>query len=320
MPLHAQNPEPAKKAGKQDTMNPEMIEKIKNLARKQNALILAHNYQPPEIQDLADLCGDSLELSIKAAETSADVVVFCGVHFMAETASILCPDKTVLLPRPDAGCPMADMVTPAALTEKVKALPEMPVITYVNSPAAVKAISTVCCTSANAVKVARSMNADELLMTPDRNLAAYTAAQTGITIHAWDGYCPYHQQLTPEMVNQVRRRYPGAVFMAHPECRPEVTAMADVVTSTSGMLLFARQSPHTEFIVGTETGLIHPLEKANPGKRFYPASEKMYCADMKKITPEHVAETLAHLSGEVRVPEEIRNPALSAVQKMLSIR
>ncbi|MFP3981357.1 MAG: quinolinate synthase NadA [Desulfobacterales bacterium] len=301
-------------------MNQAAADKIRKLARKQNALILAHNYQPQEIQDIADMCGDSLELSIKAAETDATVLVFCGVHFMAETASILCPEKKVLLPRTDAGCPMADMVTPAALTDRIKNLPGVPVITYVNSTAAVKAISTVCCTSANSVKVADSLDADEVLMVPDRNLAAYTAAHTGKTVHRWDGYCPYHDRLTPEMVAQVRQAHPNALFMAHPECRPEVTAMADVVTSTSGMLNFANQSDHPEFIVGTEVGLIYPLEKANPGKSFYPASEQMYCADMKKITREDVARCLEQLSGEVKVSEDVRIPALSAVKKMLMLR
>lgn len=297
-----------------------VADKIRELARKQNALILAHNYQPPEIQDIADMCGDSLELSIKAAETDAGVLVFCGVHFMAETASILCPEKRVLLPRTDAGCPMADMVTPEALTDRIKNLPGVPVVTYVNSTAAVKALSTICCTSANAVKVAESLDENEILMVPDRNLAAYTAAHTEKTIHRWDGWCPFHDALTPEMVDRARQAHPKALFMAHPECRPEVTAMADVVTSTSGMLNFANQSDRSEFIVGTEVGLIHPLEKANPAKTFYPASEQMYCADMKKIALGDVAASLEHLTGEVKVTEDIRLPALSAVQKMLSIK
>ena len=303
-------------------MNQEAIaDQIRKLARKQNALILAHNYQPPEIQDIADMCGDSLELSMKAAETGAGVLIFCGVHFMAETASILCPEKKVLLPRADAGCPMADMITPEALREKTRSLPGgVPVITYVNSPATVKAISTVCCTSANSVKVANSLDGGEVLMVPDRNLAAYTAAHTGKTVHRWDGFCPYHERLTPEMVRQVRQVHPNALFMAHPECRPEVTAMADVVTSTSGMLNFAKQSDRSEFIVGTEVGLIHPLEKANPGKAFYPASDRMYCADMKKITLADVAASLEQLSGEVRVSEDVRVAALSAVKKMLMLR
>ncbi|MFW6080707.1 MAG: quinolinate synthase NadA [Desulfosalsimonas sp.] len=298
--------------------NRQTAERIKKLAQQKNALILAHNYQPPEIQDAADMCGDSLELAMKAADTDAEILVFCGVHFMAETASILCPEKTVLLPRADAGCPMADMITPQALEEKTRSLPGVPVVTYVNSPAAVKAMSTVCCTSANAVRVAESLDAGEILMVPDRNLAAYTAANTGKTIHAWKGFCPYHETLDSETVKQARQLHPRALFMAHPECRPEVTAMADVVTSTSGMLDFAARSQQTEFIVGTETGLLYPLQKANPGKTFYPASDQMHCADMKKITLADMEASLQHLSGEVRVPGEIRTPALSAVKKMLS--
>ncbi|MFP4159080.1 MAG: quinolinate synthase NadA [Desulfobacterales bacterium] len=298
--------------------NRQTAERIKKLAQQKNALILAHNYQPPQIQDTADLCGDSLELAMKAADTDAEILIFCGVHFMAETASILCPEKTVLLPRADAGCPMADMVTPQSLGEKTRSLPGVPVVTYVNSPASVKAMSTVCCTSANAVRVAQSLDADKILMVPDRNLAAYTAAHTGKTIHAWNGFCPFHELLDPETLRQARQNHPGAVFMAHPECRPEVTAMADVVTSTSGMLDFAARSQSTEFIVGTETGLLYPLQKANPGKTFYPASDQMYCSDMKKITLADMEASLQHLSGEVRVPEEIRIPALSAVKKMLS--
>ena len=209
-----------------------MIDKIKSLAKESNAVILAHNYQPPEIQDIADLCGDSLELSIKASKTDAQVIVFCGVHFMAETASILSPRKTVLLPRRDAGCLMADMITAEGLAEKMAALPPMPVVTYVNSTADVKAMSTICCTSANVVKVANSLDADEMLMTPDRNLAIYAAAQTGKKIHAWDGYCPSHERLLPEDVLAARKSHPEPEFLAPPDCRPEIHAMADVIAST----------------------------------------------------------------------------------------
>ncbi|MCP4671088.1 MAG: quinolinate synthase NadA, partial [Desulfobacula sp.] len=178
-----------------------MKDKIRQLVKKKNAIILAHNYQPPEIQDVADLCGDSLELSIKASKTMADIIVFCGVHFMAETAYILSPDKTVLLPNPDAGCPMADMVDTQSLKEKKQALGNIPVITYVNSSAAVKAVSDICCTSANVIKVTNSIDADEILMTPDKNLAQYAAANTDKKIHLWQGYCPFHNTLTPEDVN-----------------------------------------------------------------------------------------------------------------------
>lgn len=281
--------------------------------------MLSHNYQPPEIQDLADLCGDSLELSIKAAQTDAEVIVFCGVHFMAETASILSPDKTVLLPRKDAGCLMADMIEPEGLQAMIDRLPPMPVVTYVNSTAAVKALSTICCTSANAVDVVSSLDADEVLMTPDRNLALYTASQTKKKIHTWDGYCPTHDRLKPADVHNARKAYPDAVFMAHPECRPEVLELADVIRSTSGMIRYAKTSESSSFIVGTEIGLIYPLKKANPGKAFYPASTKMLCKNMKKISLEDVARSLELMEGEVKVPEHIRKPAFTAVQRMIDL-
>lgn len=292
---------------------------IKALARERNALILAHNYQPPAIQDLADLCGDSLELSRKAARTDAEVIVFCGVHFMAETASILCPEKTVLLPRHDAGCLMADMITAEALQARIDSLPPMPVVTYVNSTADVKALSTICCTSANVVEVVNSLAADELLMTPDRNLAMYAASRTGKKIHIWDGYCPTHEWLTADDVHRARAAHPDAVFLAHPECRPEVLALADEIASTSGMLRHVSAAKETAFIVGTEKGLIHPMQKANPDKRFYPAAEKMVCANMKKIRLEDVRRCLETMTGEVRVPEAIRLPALQAVRAMVEL-
>jgi quinolinate synthase len=296
-----------------------MKEKIKSLLEKRNAVMLAHNYQPPEIQDLADLCGDSLELSIKASQTDAEVIVFCGVHFMAETASILSPDKTVLLPRKDAGCLMADMIEPEGLQVMIDRLPSMPVVTYVNSTAAVKALSTICCTSANAVDIVNSLDADELIMTPDRNLALYTASRTKKKVHTWDGYCPTHDRLKPDDVHRARKAHPEAVFMAHPECRPEVLDLADVIRSTSGMIRYASESKGTSFIVGTEIGLIHPLKKANPEKRFYPASSKMVCKNMKKISLEDVARSLELMEGEVKVPENIRRPAFQAVQRMVDL-
>jgi quinolinate synthase len=293
---------------------------IKALAAQRKAIILAHNYQPPEIQDLADLCGDSLELSRKAAQTDAEVIVFCGVHFMAETASILCPDKIVLLPRLDAGCQMADMITPDALRAKLATLPPMPVVTYVNSTAEVKALSTVCCTSANVVQVVNSLEADEMLLTPDRNLAAYAASKTGKKIHIWDGCCPFHDRLTAEDVRAARAAHPRAVFLVHPECRPEVVALADVVASTSGMLRHASQAEENEFIIGTELGLIHSLQKANPDKKFYPASQRLLCDNMKRIGLQDVLHSLQTLQPQVKVPEEIRVPALRAVERMIALK
>jgi quinolinate synthase len=296
---------------------------LRKLLKEKNAILLAHNYQPPEIQDVADLCGDSLELSIQAARTDAVIIVFCGVHFMAETASILSPQKTVLLPRKDAGCPMADMITVDALEARISELSgsgnPVPVVTYVNSSAAVKARSTICCTSANAVKVVSSLDSNEILMGPDKNLARYAASKTKKKIHFWEGYCPYHDILSPEDVRKARAAHPDALFMAHPECRLEVLEMADVVASTSGMLTHARNSDRREFIVGTEIGLLYPLKKQNPQKAFFPASPAMECVDMKKITLPDILRSLERLDGEVKVPEGIRKLALNAVQRMVEI-
>jgi quinolinate synthase len=299
--------------------NIDLKKKVRDLLKKRNAVMLAHNYQRPEVQDTADLCGDSLELSIKAAQTDAEVIVFCGVHFMAETASIMSPDKTVLLPRIDAGCPMADMVTPEALEKRMKELPPMPVVTYVNSSAAVKALSTICCTSANVVKVVNSLDADEALMVPDRNLAKYAALHTKKRLHFWNGFCIVHDMLKPEIALIAKEKHPEAVFMAHPECRPEVLELADVVLSTSGMIRYAGESEKASFIVGTETGILHPIKKANPSKMFYPVSKDMECRNMKKITLEDVARSLENMEGEVKVPENIRIPAKEAVRKMIDL-
>ena len=296
-----------------------MKEKIRQLAKEKNAIILAHNYQPPDIQDISDLCGDSLELSIKASKTKAEIIVFCGVHFMAETAFILSPEKTVILPNTDAGCPMADMVEPKALVERKKALGNIPVITYVNSSAAVKAVSDICCTSANVIKVVNSLDADEILMTPDKNLAQYAAANTTKKIHLWDGHCPFHNTLTPEDVIAAKKDHPDALFIAHPECPPQILELADSIQSTSGMIAFAGESDHNAFILGTEVGLLYPISKAYPDKMFYPASDKMYCIDMKKITLTDVASSLENLSGQIHVPEQIRKNALGAVQKMINL-
>lgn len=281
--------------------------------------MLAHNYQPPEIQDLADLCGDSLELSIKASQTEAEVILFCGVHFMAETASILSPQKTVLLPRKDAGCPMADMIDPESLQGIIDKLPPMPVVTYVNSTAAVKALSTICCTSANVVQVVNSLDAEEVLLTPDKNLARFAADRSDKKIHIWEGYCPTHDLLRVQEVQAAKAAHPGAVFIAHPECRPEVQELADVILSTSGMIRYAKEADARAFILGTETGLLHPLKKANPDKEFYPASSRMVCPNMKKISVDDVVRSLESMSGEVKVPEEIRKPAFAAVRRMIDL-
>ena len=290
-----------------------MKDKIERLKKERNAVVLAHNYQPPEIQDAADFCGDSLELSIRASRTDAEVILFCGVHFMAETASILSPEKTVLLPRHDAGCPMADMIDPGSLQSRIDQLGSMPVVTYVNSTAAVKALSTVCCTSANVVKVVNSLDESEVLMTPDRNLAMYAADRTEKKVHVWEGYCPTHERLKPADIEAARAVHPEAVVIAHPECRPDVLEIVDEIASTSGMLRFARESEHREFIVGTETGLLYSLRQQNPDKKFYPASKAMVCPNMKKISLEDMVRSLEKMEGEVKVAEAVRVPAYRAV-------
>ncbi len=292
---------------------------VRDWLARRKAILLAHNYQPGEIQDVADLTGDSLGLSQEAAKTTAEVIVFCGVHFMAETAAILCPEKTVLLPRIDAGCYMAETITADLLKARKAALPGVPVVTYVNSSAAVKAESDICCTSANAVRVVNSLPEDQVLMVPDRNLALYTQRYTDKKIHLWEGCCNVHDALTREEVLACKAAHPGAPFIAHPECRPEVLDLADIIRSTAGMLSYVREAPETEFIVGTEKGIIHTLRKENPDKHFFSPSERMLCPDMKKISLEDVLAALRDLAPVVTVPEPIRVRALQAVNRMLAV-
>jgi quinolinate synthase len=292
---------------------------VREWLAKREAILLAHNYQPGEIQDLADLTGDSLGLSQAAAKTAARVIVFCGVHFMAETAAILCPDKTVLLPRVDAGCYMADTITVQALRARKAELPGVPVVTYVNSSAAVKAESDICCTSANAVRVVNSLPQDQVLMVPDRNLAMYTQRHSTKHIFLWEGCCNVHDALTRAEVLASQAAHPGAPFLAHPECRPEVLELADVIRSTAGMLTYVQQAPQTEFIIGTEKGILHTLARENPEKRFYTPSAGMFCPDMKKISLDDVLQALRELAPVVTVPEAIRVRALQAVNRMLAV-
>lgn len=297
-----------------------LIAEIAKLRKEKKAVILAHNYQPGIIQDIADLTGDSLELSRKARETDAHVIIFCGVLFMAETAAILNPDKVVVLPNPAAGCAMADMITAQDVCRIREEYPGLPIVTYVNSTAEVKAESTVCCTSANVNRVVASFKeAKALYLLPDQNLAQYAARHTDKTVHYWKGYCPVHHRLTAETVRQARNAHPDAVFLAHPECRPEVLELADVVTSTSGMLRFAKESPHRAFLIGTETGILHPLRRDNPDKAFYPVSPHMTCPDMKMTTLVDIVQSLETLSPRVHVPEATRVKALHAVERMLQI-
>jgi len=294
-------------------------QEIREWLAQREAILLAHNYQPGEIQDIADFTGDSLGLSQTAAGTPAKVIVFCGVHFMAETAAILCPEKTVLLPRLDAGCYMAATVTPESLRARKAQLPGVPVVTYVNSTAAVKAESDICCTSANAVRVVNSLSQDQVLMVPDRNLALYTQRYTQKQIHLWAGCCNIHDALSRDQVLACRAAHPRAVFLAHPECRPEVLDLADVIRSTSGMLAYVRQAEQEEFIIGTEMGIIHTLAKENPGKRFYSPSPHLLCPDMKKIDLADILRALQNLTPVVTVPEDIRQRALAAVNRMLAV-
>ncbi len=297
----------------------DLIQNIRRLAAERDALILAHNYQRDEIQELADITGDSLGLSMESAKTDKQVIVFCGVHFMAESAAILAPEKTVLLPRLDAGCPMADMVTPEGLRLMKADHPGVPVVTYVNSTAAVKAESDICCTSANAVKVVESMDADEVILVPDRNLGRYIADQTTKTCFFWDGYCPTHERFTVDDVERARADHPGAVFMAHPECTPAVLAQADHICSTSGMYEYARHSSAKTFIVGTEAGILYRLRKENPNKKFILPTTRLICPNMKLTALEDVLKALQTMSPRITVPEEIRIPAKNALDRMLLV-
>lgn len=298
----------------------ELTHKIRDLLKERNAILLAHNYQRPEVQDAADLTGDSLGLSIEAAATAAEVIVFAGVYFMAESAAILSPKKRVLIPRAEAGCPMADMITPEEAVDFKRGHPGAPLVTYVNSTADVKAVTDVCCTSANALSVVNSLEAKTVLMAPDRDLAQYTARFTKKKVRWWDGFCPTHERLTPEEVRATKQRHPDAFFIAHPECRPSVIDLADRVASTSGMLDFVKKSPHKKFIIGTEKWLIHPLKKNNPEKDFIPAAEHLICPNMKMTTLQDVYDCLVDMKNVVTVADEIREPAKRALDRMLAVK
>ena len=297
----------------------ELREKILRLKRQRKAVILTHNYQLGEVQDIADFVGDSLELSQNAAKTDAEVIVFCGVHFMAETASILCPDKTVLLPDINAGCPLADMVTAQSLRERKRELSEAGVVCYINSSAEVKAESDVCCTSANGVKVVESLDTKEILFVPDQYLGHYISTKTNKKMHLWPGFCPVHVSIQPQDITRLKQDYPQAKAVVHPECKPEVIALADEVLSTSGMCRFAQRTEAKEIIVGTEIGILHRLKKENPGKRFIPASEQAVCPTMKLITLESILWALKEMTYKVKVPEEIRLKAKATVDRMLEV-
>jgi quinolinate synthase len=292
---------------------------IRDLLARHNGILLAHNYMRDEVQEIADITGDSLALSMEAARTDAELIVFCGVHFMAESASILSPNKTVLLPRLDAGCPMADMVDVDGLLALKEQHPGVPVVTYVNSSAAVKAVSDICCTSANAGKVVASLPDREIIFVPDRNLGSYVARTSDKTFHFWDGYCPTHERLKPEEVQKLKAAHPEALFICHPECNPAVTALADHACSTSGMYDYCRTSPARKFIIGTEAGILYRLRIENPDKEFVLASPALFCPNMKLTSLEDILESLRTLSPIVKVPENIRVPAKRALDRMLAV-
>lgn len=300
--------------------NKEIINKILELKKKHNAVILAHNYQVPEVQDVADYLGDSLELSRQASRLNEKVIVFCGVHFMAETASILCPDKKVLLPDLNAGCPMANMITANKLRELKQKHPKAIVVAYVNTSASVKAEVDVCCTSTNAVKIVNTLkDYPEIIFVPDKYLANYVSRQTGRKLIAWEGFCPTHVKILPEDIQREKNLHPKAKVVVHPECRPQVIDLADATRSTSGICRYVKETNDEEFIIGTETGLIYRLQKENPEKSFYPASKLAVCPNMKEITLEKVLWSLEDMQYEVKVPEDIRIKAKKAVDKMLEV-
>ena len=301
-------------------MNEQLIEQIKKLKAERCAVILAHNYQPGEIQDLADFTGDSLGLSIQASEADADVIVFCGVRFMAETAAILSPEKTVLLPEKSAGCPMADMITAEQLRQLKKKNPDALVVCYVNSTAEVKAESDYCCTSANAVEVVNSLPEDKpIIFVPDQHLGQFVAERTGRKLVLWPGYCTTHVLITVDDIQAARAKYPDAIVMAHPECTEPVKEASDELLSTGQMLKFAAKNTAKRFIIATEMGIIHTLKKQNPETEFFPATERAICPNMKKITLDKIIGSLQEMQYKITVPETISIKAKKALDRMVEI-
>ncbi len=296
-----------------------LVEEIKDLARKKNALILAHNYQLPEVQDVADMSGDSLELARMAAGTDAVLLIFCGVHFMAESASILSPSKKVVIPDPTAGCPMADMATAEDLVEMKKVHPRAAVVTYINSTAEVKGESDVICTSSNALKIVESVEADEVIFVPDRNLAAYVQRFTKKKIIPWNGFCPTHERFTLEDLEAVRKAHPDALVMVHPECRPDVIDRSDRVLSTGQMVAFVKETNAKKIIVGTEIDMLHRLRGVAPGIEFIPATASFVCPNMKKIDLPKIARALRDEETVVSVDPVLREKAKRALDRMLEL-
>jgi quinolinate synthase len=301
-------------------MYEQSLEKIERLKDERRAVILAHNYQPGEIQDLADFTGDSLGLSIKAAQADAEVIVFCGVQFMAETAAILSPEKAVLLPEKSAGCPMADMITAEQLRQLKKEHPDALVVCYVNSSAEVKAESDYCCTSANAIEVVNSLPEDKrIIFVPDRHLGQFVAERTGRELVLWPGYCTTHVVMTEDDIEAARAKYPDAIVLAHPECTEPVKELVDELLSTGQMLKFAAKSTVKRFIIATEVGIIHALKKQNPEAEFFPASGRAICPNMKKITLDKIIGSLEDMQYRITVPQDIAVRARKALDRMVEI-
>jgi len=294
-------------------------ERIAELKKELTAVIVAHNYQRPEVQDIADFVGDSLELARQCAEVDAQTIVFGGVLFMAETAAILNPDRTVLLSEGSAGCPLADMISPDELRQWKQRYPRAAVVCYINSSAGIKAESDICCTSANGVKVVNSVANDDILFVPDQNLGHYISTQTKKNMILYPGFCYVHHRLKPEQVKLAKQLHPDARVLVHPECPPEVIALAEAALSTSQMLRYVKASSHQSFIIGTEEGILHRLRLENPAKSFYLISNGQICTDMKKTTLEVLARTMELRQNIVTVPEEVRLKAKQAVDRMLAI-
>lgn len=301
-------------------MDDRLVTKIEKLKQERNAVILAHNYQIGDVQDIADFYGDSLGLSIQASQTKADVIVFCGVHFMAETAAILSPGKTVLLPDKTAGCPMADMITGEQLRELKAEHPDALVVCYVNSTAEVKSESDYCCTSSNAVAVVNSLPTDrEVIFVPDQHLGQFVAERTDKELILWPGYCITHVLIREKDIEDAKSEHPDAVVLAHPECSEPVKEMADELLSTGQMLSYAKTSNAKQFIIATEIGIIHTLKKENPDKEFIPATERAICPNMKKITLDKVLFSLEEMQYKITVPEEISKNAKKSLDRMVEI-
>lgn len=300
-------------------MNMNLEYEITKLKREKNAIILVHNYQRPEVQDMSDYLGDSLGLSKEAANTDADIIVFCGVTFMAETAKVLSPDKTVILPRPEKeiGCPMADMVAVEDLRALKEKYPEAKVVSYVNTNADVKAESDACCTSSSAVQVVQNIEADKVIFLPDRNLASYVSRFVNKEIIPWDGYCYVHNRITKEEVIKAKKEHPDAILLVHPECRPSVIDLADEVLSTGGIVRKARESKNKKFLIGTESGILYRLKKENPDKEFYTAGTPKVCQSMKRTTLNDVYLALNKKLYSVEIPSNIMRGAKKALEEML---